>query len=290
MMPTLTRLMGRASAAIVVVAALTLPAHAQKRVALVIGNDTYVNVPRLQKAGNDARTMGETLKKLGFTVLAGENLTRRDMADKFATFDRMVDPGDVAFFFFAGHGFELKGDNYLLPVDVPAATAGWEELVRDASFAAQRVIERLQVRQVRTAILVLDACRDNPFEHGGTRGVSGVGGLAAMTPPEGVFVVFSAGAKQTALDRVSDSDTSPNSVFTRFFAHELATPGLTMVQIAKRTQAGVGAIAGGASHNQTPAYYDQVVGDVVLLGTPADAPAGAGAPIGPVAALPSMPA
>ena len=286
MMPVWTKIISRAVAAAALLAATALNAQAEKRVALVIGNDNYQNVPRLQKAANDAKTMGDTLKKLGFTVLVGENLTRRDMADKLITFDRMVDPGDVAFFFFAGHGFEVKGDNYLLPVDVPAATEGQEELVRDVSFAAQRMIERMQARRVRTAILVLDACRDNPFERAGTRAVSGVGGLAAMTPPEGVFVVFSAGAKQTALDRVSEKDNSPNSVFTRFFSNELATPGLTLVQIAKRTQLGVKQLAATARHDQTPAYYDQIVGDVVLLGAPSDASAAAAAPIGPIAAFP----
>ncbi|MBI3435167.1 MAG: caspase family protein [Proteobacteria bacterium] len=265
------------------------PAQAQKRAALVIGNDAYQNVPPLRKAANDARTMGDTLKKLGFGVLYGENLTRRDMADKLITFDRMVEPGTVAFFFFAGHGFEVKGENYLLPVDVPPAREGQEELVRDSAVAAQRIIDRLQARGARTAILILDACRDNPFERKGTRAVAGVGGLAAMTPPEGVFVVFSAGAKQTALDRLSDADANPNSVFTRTFAKELATPGLTLVQIAKRVQSNVKNLATSVNHYQTPAYYDQIVGDVVLIGTPADAPAGASLPIGPVAALPSAP-
>jgi hypothetical protein len=79
---------------------------------------------------------------------------------------------------------------------------------------------------------VLDACRNNPFEHSGTRAVKGTGGLAPLTPSEGVFVVFSAGAKQTALDRLSENDPNPNSVFTRNFVRELADPSLTLVQIA----------------------------------------------------------
>jgi hypothetical protein len=91
-----------------------------------------------------------------------------------------------------------------------------------------------------------------------------------MTPSEGVFVVFSAGAKQTALDRLADDDASPNSVFTRYFAKELSTPGLTLVQIAKRTQSDVRQIAASVRHDQTPAYYDQIVGDVVLNGSVSD--------------------
>jgi hypothetical protein len=257
--------------AVVLIAGSSAPALAETRVALVIGNDAYRNVPTLRKAVNDSRTIGESLKQLGFSVVFAENLTRTAMSEKLLDFDRMLQPGDVAFFFFAGHGFEIHGENYLLPIDVPAATDGQEELVRDASFPAERVINRLQARGVRTAILVFDACRDNPFERQGTRGVAGSGGLAAMTPAEGVFVVFSAGAKQTALDRLADDDPSPNSVFTRYFAKELTTPGLTLVQIAKRTQTNVRQIAAQVRHDQTPAYYDQIVGDVVLNGSASDA-------------------
>src|SRR5215471_13716114 len=246
------------------------PAQAEKRVALLVGNNGYENVPRLETAINDARALGETLKTLGFEVFIGENQSRRAMSEALLAFDRTVELGDTALFFFAGHGFEIRGENYLLPIDVPAATDGQEELVRDASFAAQRVIDRLQARGVRTAILILDACRNNPFERPGTRAVSGTGGLAAMTPAEGVFVVFSAGAKQTALDRLSDNDASGNSVFTRYFTKELATPGLTLVQVAKRTQSDVRQIAASVRHDQTPAYYDQIVGDVVLNGSAQD--------------------
>src|SRR5262245_42296760 len=83
------------------------PALAQKRVALVIGNDKYQHVPVLQKAGNDAKKIGDTLKGLGFTVISGSNQTRREMSETLSSFDRAVSPGDIAFFFFAGHGFEI---------------------------------------------------------------------------------------------------------------------------------------------------------------------------------------
>jgi hypothetical protein len=210
------------------------------------------------------------------------------MSEQLAAFNANVQTGDVALFFFSGHGFEIKGENYLLPIDIPAATEGQEDLVSDAAFPAQRIVDRLQDRGVRTAILVLDACRNNPFDRPGrTRGVGGAGGLAAMNSvSEGVFVIFSAGVKQTALDRLADNDSNPNSVFTRNFVHELATPGLTLVQIAKRTQAEVRQMAQTVRHDQTPAYYDQVVGDVVLNGSASDAPPAAAAPLPQVAALP----
>src|SRR5215510_12260160 len=109
------------------------PALAEKRVALLVGNNGYENVPRLETAINDARALAETLKALGFKVLVGENQSRRSMSEALLAFDRTIEFGDTALFFFAGHGFEIHGQNFLLPTDVPAATEGQEELVRDAA-------------------------------------------------------------------------------------------------------------------------------------------------------------
>ncbi|MEH2589581.1 hypothetical protein V1273_003420 [Bradyrhizobium sp. AZCC 1721] len=248
-------------------AALTVPAQAEKRVALVVGNNDYRNVPKLQKAVNDARTMGDTLKQLGFTVMVAENQNRQAFSQTLLAFDKAVDAGDTSFFFYAGHGFEIAGQNFLLPTDVPAATEGQEELVRDASILADRIIERMQNRKVRTAILVFDACRNNPFERAGTRAVAGGGGLAPMTQlPEGVFSIFSAGPRQTALDRLSNDDANPNSVFTRTFAKELTQPGVNLVQVAQRTRRAVSELAETVRHKQIPVYFDQMVDDVFLNG------------------------
>jgi hypothetical protein len=260
---------GRAAMLGVVCALLMLagPAQAAKRVALVIGNNDYRNVPKLQKAVNDARTMGDTLRQLGFSVMVAENQTRQAFSQTLLAFDKQIEAGDTAFFFYAGHGFEIAGQNYLLPTDVPAATEGQEELVRDASILADRIVERLQNKKVRTSILVFDACRNNPFERKGTRAVAGGAGLAPMTQlPEGVFSVFSAGPRQTALDRLSDDDANPNSVFTRIFVKELLKPGENMVQVAQRTRRTVSEMAETVRHKQVPVYFDQMVDDVFLNG------------------------
>ena len=294
MMRWLSRLLAMSSIAAAFVA-LAAPAQAEKRVALVIGNNDYKNVPKLQKAVNDARTMGDTLKQLGFSVMVAENQTRQAFSQSLLAFDKTVEKGDTAFFFYAGHGFEIAGQNFLLPTDVPAATEGQEELVRDASILADRIIERLQNKGARTAILVFDACRNNPFERSGTRAVAGGGGLAPMTQlPEGVFSIFSAGPRQTALDRLSNNDENPNSVFTRTFTKELTQPGANLVQVAQRTRRLVSEMAETVRHKQIPVYFDQMVDDVFLNGLAkgqaeaAREPAKPAEPLQKVAALPPV--
>ncbi len=290
MMRWLSRLTAATGIAVAILASAA-PVQAEKRVALVIGNNDYKNVPKLQKAVNDARTMGDTLRQLGFAVMVAENQNRQAFSETLLAFDRAVEPGDTAFFFYAGHGFEIAGQNFLLPTDVPAATEGQEELVRDASVLADRIIERMQNKKVRTAILVFDACRNNPFERSGTRAVAGGGGLAPMTQlPEGVFSVFSAGPRQTALDRLSNDDTNPNSVFTRTFARELLQPGENLVQVAQHTRRLVSEMAETVKHKQIPVYFDQMVDDVFLNGA-AKGQAEAARPAEPpqkVAALPPV--
>ena len=123
----MTRWLSKLAALTSVAAAIltfAAPAHAEKRVALVIGNNDYRNVPKLQKAVNDARTMGDTLKQLGFSVMVAENQTRQAFSQTLLAFDKAVGPGDTAFFFYAGHGFEIAGQNFLLPTDVPRRDRG----------------------------------------------------------------------------------------------------------------------------------------------------------------------
>ncbi|MGI9416118.1 MAG: caspase family protein, partial [Hyphomicrobiales bacterium] len=237
---------------------------AEKRVALVIGNDSYEGVPALQKARNDAREVAGVLTKLGFDVISANDVGRRAMSRALNEFEQKSGPGDTALLCCVGHGFAIQGTNYLLPVDVPEAGPGEEGLVRDAAFAANGLADRMREKGAATAVMILDACRDNPFAVKGKRSLSGSRGLARMSPSEGMFVLYSAGSGQAALDRLGDSDPHENSVFTRTLLVELAKPELSMVQIAKRTQAQVRKLALKVGHEQTPAYYDQIIGDLYL--------------------------
>jgi Caspase domain/YARHG domain len=240
------------------------PAAAESRLALVIGNDSYQNVEPLKKAGNDARAVAQSLGRIGFTVTLGTNLARRDLVRMVAEFENRIRPGDTAFVFYSGHGVEIEGANYLLPVDVPKVGAGQQGILRDEAISTDGLIQRLKARGTRAQILVLDACRDNPFRDNLGRSVGGARGLAQSQASNGVFVIYSAGIGETALDRLADNDTNPNSVFTRSFLPLLEDPSKSLVEVAKATRLKVKSLAGGIGHQQSPAYYDEIDGDLVL--------------------------
>jgi tetratricopeptide (TPR) repeat protein len=235
-----------------------------RRFALVIGNDKYENLPQLNKAVNDARAVRDHLGKLGFEVITVEDGNRRTMSEKLTELTGKLGRGDTAFFFFAGHGIAIKDGNYLLPTDTPQINEDQEAMVTREAIGADSIIDALQDRGARVIIMVLDACRDNPFKKAGTRGVGGKGGLGEMRAPEGVFVLYSAGFGQTALDRLSDKDASANSVFTRTFVSLLERPGITLQEIAKITQSEVKKLSATINHAQMPAYYDQIDGALAL--------------------------
>jgi tetratricopeptide (TPR) repeat protein len=244
--------------------ASTLAVVPGRRIALVIGNDRYESLPGLQKAVNDARAVRDRLATIGFEVIHVENANRRTMNEKLAELTGKIGRGDTAFFFFAGHGIAIKDTNYLLPVDTPQAREGQEGLVTREAIGADVVLDALQDRGAKVSLLVLDACRDNPFKTANSRGVGGTRGLGQMQAPEGVFVLYSAGFGQSALDRLSDNDKNPNSVFTRTFVKLLERPGLSLQELAKITQSEVRRLAASINHVQMPAYYDQVDGTLAL--------------------------
>lgn len=262
--------MRRWIAAIAVAVALSLSvgehAHAAKRIAFVVGNNDYAALPVLEKAVNDAKAVGAALQEIGFTVIPGENLSRRQMNRGLAKLMRAIDPGDQVFFFFAGHGVSLGAENYLLPADMPKPGTGEESLVRDEGYAVSALVNRVQARGATSTFFVLDACRDNPFATVGVRSIGGTRGFTRTEAPRGVFMLFSAGIGQSALDRLPlpGGDPHPNSVFTRKLVPLLKTPGMTHVRLAKEVQGQVDALARTVGHEQQPAYYDQIIGSLVL--------------------------
>jgi len=236
-----------------------------KRVALVIGNDRYAALPQLRNAAADARLVAETLRKeLQFQVFAGENLGFRATNRLQADFEAAIGPGDTVFVFFAGHGVAFGAENYLLPIDIEKPRVGEENLIRSESHAVDNLIRRVQAKGALASFFVVDACRDNPFASVGVRSIGNSRGLARADVPTGVFVLFSAGIGQTALDKLNASDTSSNSVFTRTLVPLLRQPGLSHLALAKRVQTEVRALAASVSHQQQPAFYDQIEGEVMF--------------------------
>jgi uncharacterized caspase-like protein len=232
----------------------------QRRVALVIGNELYQHLPKLKKSVGDATSVAQALTDLGFDVTHKSEVDVIDFDGELNRFYERIAPGDTAFFFFAGHGVSKDGRNFLLPVEMPELGSGDSYLLDRYAVDAGRVMEQVEKRGAKVAFIVLDACRNDPFARSSTRGAVALGGLTEMPPRPGTFVIYSAGIGQTALDRLSDDDQDPNSVFTRKFWPILKTPGLPVVEIAKRTQVEVSALAAKVRHTQAPAYYDQVIG------------------------------
>jgi hypothetical protein len=239
-------------------------AGAENRLAFVVGNDAYRNVNPLQKAVNDARSVARGLQQLGFKVTLGENLQWRDYVERFSAFENSVQPGDTAFLFYSGHGVEIDGANYLIPVDAPKVAPEQQSLLKDVSISTDNLIQRLKARGTRTQIIVLDACRENPFRQANGRAVGGTRGLAGARLPGGVFMIYSAGVGEVALDRLSDNDANPNSVFTRSFLPLLQNPDNSLIAVAKQTRAEVKSLASSIGQTQSPAYYDEIDGELFL--------------------------
>ena len=245
-------------------------AMADKKVALVVGINRYTNLGadlQLQKAVNDANAVGDALEKDGFEVVRGSNLSRSEIVDKLFELSKRIEPGDTAFFYFAGHGIALGGGNYILPADIPPAEQGQESRIANQSLAEADIVASLQEKGTRISIVVLDACRDNPFKRPGVRSVGLDRGLARMPEAKGLFSLYSAGFGQTALDRLSDDDKNPNSVFTRVLVPLLTKPGLNLDDLAFEVKEEVAKLAETTPdhHDQIPAAYNQIVGGRVFL-------------------------
>jgi Caspase domain len=140
--------------------------HAQKRVALVVGIDRYVNLSaghQLTTAGYDARLIGDALSRVGFDVIRAQDVGRAAFVAKLRELQRKLTPGDFVFFYFAGHGVSFGGANYILPSDVPDVRAGQEARLASAALGEDDIVADLKRRRIKAAIMILDASRPVPF-------------------------------------------------------------------------------------------------------------------------------
>jgi uncharacterized caspase-like protein len=207
-------------AALIASVVLPMPhAAAEHRVALVIGNANYKSVGALANPGNDARLLADTLRSVGFT-LVGEgaqlNLDKRGFERAIETFGGELSSGDVALFFYAGHGLQVRGSNYLLPID---AVASDERDIPMRLISIDLVLHQMEKAHTHLNIVILDACRNNPFGAPGLRAATT--GLAAMTAPEGTLVSYATQPGNVALD--GDDGDSP---YSKALARELRRPGI----------------------------------------------------------------
>jgi tetratricopeptide (TPR) repeat protein len=255
-----------ALARLIVVLGLLVPVPAlANRLALVIGINDYEMIPPLSKAVGDAEAMSARLADLGFDVTTVLNPNRRELNQAITTFRRSLRAGDAAFVHFSGHGVEVDGRNLLLPRDIPLPTSGEEDFLAEEAIDLSALIDRVGDSGAAVRIFVVDACRDNPFGSTDTRGVPLVGGLALVEPPRGSFVLYSAGYRQTALDRLGPDDESSTSVYTRVLLDKIGKPGMSISEIARSVRVDVAALATSVGHEQSPAYYDELTEDFILV-------------------------
>jgi formylglycine-generating enzyme required for sulfatase activity len=251
-----------------------------QRLALVIGNDSYRHVDPLVNSRADAQAIGSALRSAGFRVTVQTDLGREGMLSALRAFRGQVNGGDEAIFFFAGHGVELEGSNYLLPTDIRGDSP---EQVRDDAVPLQRVLDDLREKRARFSLAIIDACRNNPFQSRG-RSIGGRG-LAAPTAATGQMVLFSAGSGQIALDQLGPRDPVKNGVFTRVMLREMARPGVEVRELLRGVREEVAQLAGSVGREQVPAIYDQALGRFYFQAGPVAPPAPAlAAPVPPSAA------
>ena len=265
--------------AVWLIAGAAQAALGEKRVALVIGNDKYANLParaQLERAVNDARAIRQALKDVGFEVAVIQNASRSAFNAKWQQFLLSVAEGDVVAFYFSGHGVEIEGLNFLIPSDIPQIEYGRQEQIKRKSISVSELLLDLQKRKPGLSLLILDACREHPLIPDAFKSAGGApGGLAKMDAPNGTFIMYSAGAGQTALDRLPlpMADPDPvNSVFTRKLLPLMRLKGLELTELAREVRKQVHALAATVPHAQTPAYYDGVLGKFCLAGCDVDGP------------------
>src|SRR5580692_1521368 len=247
------------------------PAFAEKRVALVMGNSAYRNVGRLANPANDSEAMSAIFKKAGFDVVdLKRDLSVSEMRRALRDFSDSVRDADIAIVYYAGHGIEINGSNYLVPVD---AVLESDIDVFDEAIPLDRILTVIEpAKQLR--LVILDACRDNPFNKSMKRmiGSRAIGrGLAKVEPESpNTLIAFAAKAGSTA----SDGD-SLNSPFTAALVKYLPRPGL---DLRKAFGFARDEVLKATNNRQEPFIYGSLGGDDVALVPAVAAPLPAAAP------------
>jgi hypothetical protein len=272
----------------IMIAGMTHPASAERRVALIVGNSAYSGVPALANPANDADDMAGRLRGLGFDVRSGTNLDVAGFDEAVREFARALDGADVALFYYAGHGIQANGENYLLPVD-----ARFDDLsgLKRQAVALADVMEEMQSR-ARTALVFIDACRDNPLAdslRAKTRAVSR--GLARVeVTAKNTLVVFA-----TAPGKVAADGEGRNSPFTKALLDHVDAPGVEVESLMKRVSAAVITATKGAQEPErlsrlTSEFYFVPGGAAGAEVTPpASQPAIVKAPVAVAALRPQLP-
>ena len=246
-------------ALILIPAFLYAQLETQQRFALVIGNGAYKDLSPLTNPVNDAEDIAAVLQSLDFQVEKIINGGQEDMDSAITLLKNRLSasPDAYGFFFYAGHGVQSGGENYLIPVN---AVIPGENYLKSRAVSVQLLLDELNDARNRLNVVVLDACRDNPF--GWSR--SGSRGLSIVTrQPADSIIVYATSAGQ----RASDGE-GRNGLFTSQLLPNLATPGLEVTEVFRRTGADVAELS---SRQQVPAIYNQFFGTAFFAGAPSEA-------------------
>ena len=247
----------------------------EQRVALVIGNSAYQDAP-LANPVNDATDMAKALENAGFKVILRRNAGMREMRQAIRQFATELRRADAGLFYFAGHGVQVRGNNYLVPV---AAELQSEADVEDLAIDANYVLRTMEESQVKVSIVVLDACRNNPFARSFR---SASRGLAQMNAATGSLIAFA-----TAPGAVAADGSGRNGVYTKHLLNSLRQRDTDILKVFQRTRAGVVKETAG---RQTPWESTSLIGDFYFrppAGNEGGAPALAAQQAERIAATPS---
>jgi hypothetical protein len=239
------------------------------RLALVVGNDNYLNVSKLRNARNDAQSLARELESAGFKVTRVLDATRDALNESLDAFLRRVEKGDEVVFFFSGHGSQPpQMGPFLLPVDI--RVTGERAIQRDG-LSLEQLVDDLN-RRARFSLVIIDACRDDPFrETVAGRSLPSGSGLARIEPPKGTMIIMAASKGQQALDRLSEKDPVNNGLFTRELVKQMRQPGQSAGEMLKKVRANVESAARAVNHEQRPSLVDESSSDFFFF--PGRAPA-----------------